>query len=88
MRIKCPCCKGKAAIYSRAPVTGEVSNVYARCMNTDCERYQQSFVSQVSFCHWLDPRTESMQMAFRFMLDQLPPDQRHIMLAELQRQAS
>lgn len=84
MRIKCPCCNGRAAIYSRAAVTDSVSNVYARCNNKACSRFAQGFVTQVSFAHWLDPKTENLQMALQFLLDHIPPDQRRQVLAQLQ----
>lgn len=84
MRIKCPCCNGKAAIYSRPTVTDDVSTIYARCKNTDCERFNQSFVSQLAFQHWIDPKQEALQMTLSFLMDQLPADQRRQVLAQYQ----
>mgnify|MGYP000984364544 CR=1 FL=1 len=84
MRIKCPCCNGKAAIYSRPTVTDDVANIYAKCRNQGCERFDQAFVSQLAFSHWIDPKAEALQMTLSFLLDQLPVNQRRQVLAQYQ----
>ncbi|MDP2548886.1 ogr/Delta-like zinc finger family protein [Oceanobacter sp. 4_MG-2023] len=83
MRIKCPCCGKKATVYSRALTTDDVNSVYARCVNTECQRFDHSFVSHVAFSHWIDPKAAAMQMTLTHLFDQLPASDRMAMAAEL-----
>lgn len=82
MRIKCPCCNGKAAIYSRPSVTDDVSTIYARCKDRGCERFDQAFVSQLAFSHWIDPKQEALQMTLSFLMDNLTPEQRQVVISQ------
>ena len=82
MRVKCPECGGKAAIYTRPKVTDGISNIYARCKNPSCDRSDHAFVSQLSFSHWVDPTAEAFQMTMDFIMDNLTPDQRQAILAK------
>ena len=74
MRLKCPTCKHKAVIYTHPGSPDDVSNVYARCRNADCEKNGHSFVTQIAFMHWVDPKVSSVQMTLESLFDNLPMD--------------
>lgn len=83
MRIKCPKCQEKATVYSRANTADDINSVYARCNNPACEKFDHSFVSHVTFSHFIDPKSASLQMTFELLFDQLPQPDRDELLARM-----
>lgn len=83
MRIKCPKCQEKATVYSRANTADDINSVYARCSNPECEKFDHSFVSHVTFSHFIDPKSASLQMTFELLFDQLPQPDRDALLARM-----
>ena len=83
MRIKCPKCQEKATVYSRANTAGDINSVYARCTNSECEKFDHSGVFHVAFSHWVDPKAAATQMAFQLMFDQLPKAEQDNLLVSL-----
>lgn len=87
MRIKCPQCHGKAAVYSRSGMAKDLARIYARCSNPECERFGCSFVSHVSFAHWISPSAEAIESTLHLLLSQLPRSERQQLLTDLQKSA-
>lgn len=81
MRLKCPTCKAKARIYTHPASTEEVSNVYAKCTNSACEKNGHSFVTQVAFTHWVDPKVAAVQISLDLLFKNLPADAQKQFLA-------
>ncbi|WP_163832235.1 ogr/Delta-like zinc finger family protein [Spartinivicinus ruber] len=50
MQINCPHCEHKAVIKSRYNLSKDVSDLYCRCKNTECNH---KFVMKLSFSHTL-----------------------------------
>ncbi|CCK75040.1 Phage transcriptional activator [Oleispira antarctica RB-8] len=81
MRLKCPACKIKARIYTHPASTEEVSSVYAKCTNHSCEKNGHSFVTQVAFTHWVDPKVAAVQISLDLLFQNLPADAQKQFLA-------
>lgn len=81
MRLKCPACKNKARIYTHPASTEEVSSVYAKCTNSACEKNGHSFVTQVAFTHWVDPKVSAVQISLDLLFQNLPPAEKREFLA-------
>lgn len=81
MRLKCPECKKKAVIKSHPASPEDVSTVYAKCTNSSCDKNGHSFVTQVAFTHWVDPKVSAVQMSLDMMFDLLPAEAKKEFLA-------
>jgi hypothetical protein len=81
MRLKCPHCKNKARIYTHPASTEEVSSVYAKCTNSACDKNGHSFVTQVAFTHWVDPKVSAVQISLDLLFQNLPTDAQKQFLA-------
>jgi ribosomal protein S27E len=81
MRLKCPVCKVKAVIHSHPSSPEEVSTVYAKCTNQSCDKNGHSFVTQVAFTHWVDPKVAAVQISLDLLFQNLPADAQKQFLA-------
>lgn len=83
MRANCPFCNTTVPIESSKKISSGFRTGYSKCSNSDCEKFSQTLVYNLSFSHCVEKKTQNVIDDIQAILRNLPAHQRNVVLEDI-----